>query len=153
MSALTVSSMKRNGLAMKSLPPAIMELVRLSKSLKAGDEDDGGFFVLRHGAQFGAEFKAGHAGHVHVEENEVEFFSAAFEGFVRFLDVDGLEMGLFERIDDGAAGNGSSSTTRMLAAGTSCLSGSVPRSNRKPRKSTAAATVRMVEALMFFGFS
>ena len=72
MRALTVSSMNRNGLAMKSLPPAIMELVRLSKSLKRGDENDGGLFVLRQGAQLGAEFKAGHAGHVHVEKHEVE---------------------------------------------------------------------------------
>ena len=43
MSALTVSSMKRNGLAMKSLPPAIMELVRLSKSLKAVTKTTGVF--------------------------------------------------------------------------------------------------------------
>jgi hypothetical protein len=36
---------------MKSLPPAIMELVRFSKPFKAGDEDHGRFFVLRHRAQ------------------------------------------------------------------------------------------------------
>src|ERR1035438_9687121 len=64
---------------------------------KDGDKDDGGFFVAGQGAQFGAEFKAGHAGHVHVQKDEVErVFGKELEGGVRVFDVDGLEMGLFQ---------------------------------------------------------
>ena len=86
MSALTVSSMKRNGLAMKSLPPAISGIGAAVEIAQRGDKDDGRFFVLRQVAQFGAEFVAVHAGHVHVEEHEVEFFSVKqFEGGVRDL--------------------------------------------------------------------
>ena len=36
-----------------------------------------------------------------------KFFSVKqFEGGVRVFDADGLELGFFERVDDGAAGNG-----------------------------------------------
>src|SRR5208282_6542300 len=76
------------------------------ETAQRGDEDDGGLFVLRQSAQFGAEFVAGHDGHVHVEEHQVEmFFPEQLEGGVRVLDAEGLEVGLLEGVDDGAAGN------------------------------------------------
>src|SRR5882724_6099744 len=42
-SALTASSMKRKGLAMKSLPPLMVELARLSKSLRLVTKTTGVF--------------------------------------------------------------------------------------------------------------
>src|ERR1035438_4618249 len=39
---------------------------------QSGDEDDGGLFMGGQGAEFGAEFKAAHAGHVHVQKDKVK---------------------------------------------------------------------------------
>ena len=107
MSALTVSSMNRNGLAMKSLPPAMVELVRLSKSLRLVTKTTGVFLWCGMARSLAHSSIAGHAGHVHVEKDEVKVvFREQLQGLFRLLDVDGFELGLFEGIDDGAAGNG-----------------------------------------------
>src|SRR6266704_1552290 len=42
------------------------------KVVEAGDEHNGRFLVGRQSAQFGAQFEAVHARHVHVEKNEIE---------------------------------------------------------------------------------
>src|ERR1019366_5918967 len=54
---------------------AVVEVV------EAGDKDNGGFLVHRQAAQLVAEFVAGHARHVHVEQHEVVLiFGKQFEG-------------------------------------------------------------------------
>ena len=77
------------------------------KVIEAGDEHDRCFFVLGHGAQFGAQLEPVHVGHVHVEKNQVILVLAKqSQRLLRILDVDGFEPGLLQRINDGAAGNG-----------------------------------------------
>ncbi len=77
------------------------------KIAQGGDKNDGGFLVLRQGAELGAEFIAGHAGHVHIEEDEVEIiFREQLERNNGVFQVDGVKVRFVEGIDDGATRNG-----------------------------------------------
>ena len=59
------------------------------------------------GAQFGAEFEAVHAGHIHIEEDEVELlFGERGEGGFGIIEAGGGKPGFVEGVDDGAAGDG-----------------------------------------------
>ena len=57
---------------MKSLPPLMVELARLSKSFRLVTNTTGVFLCAGKRAQLGAELEAVHARHVHVEEDQVE---------------------------------------------------------------------------------
>ena len=64
-------SMKRKGLGDEIVAAAHGGVGAAFEISEAGDEDDGGGFVALEGAKLGAKFEAVHAGHVHVQKDEV----------------------------------------------------------------------------------
>ena len=93
---------------MKSLPPLMVELARLSKSLRLVTKTTGRFLVGGQGAQFGAQFEAVHARHVHIEKNQIEAISDnQFESeHLGPRRSTAFELGFFQRVGDGAARDG-----------------------------------------------
>ena len=129
------------------------ELVRLSKSLRLVTNTTGVFLCCGRGAAWRTVRNRSCRACQRPEKRGRIRFPSKVAGLLRVFDVDGLELGLFQRIDDGPAGNDLVIHHQNFRSGNVLLSGSVPFSNSKPRKSTAAAMVRMEEGLMFLGFS
>ena len=74
---------------------------------ESGDEDNGSFFVKWQGPQFGAELKPGHARHINIKEDEVEFvLTDQIEGGFGIFDRTTFEFRAFEGVGQGASRNG-----------------------------------------------
>src|SRR5207247_2462455 len=72
---------------------------------QAGDKDDRGRFVMGQGPKFGTQLEAVHAGHLHVEEDQViGVVGGQLKGHGRVLDVGRSQVGFLQRVGDGAAG-------------------------------------------------
>jgi len=128
---------------MKSFPPLMVELARLSKSFSWSQKRPASF-ISRQRAHLAAQFKSVHVWHVTSRKMRSNRLCDSSWNAWRGPHADRLEFGLLQGVGEGPREMASSSTTRTLAS-TSCLAETVvPRSKRIPRKSMAEATVRMV---------